>query len=315
MNTEKPDLSVNVGPLMLKNPVMPASGTFGWVKEFEPFYDPACLGAVIPKTVTLKPRKGNKPQRVVETASGILNSIGLQNPGFDVFSSEYWPYIQKLDTVRIVNISGESINDIAELAEKAAALKGIHAIELNISCPNIDTEGKIFGTDPERTHRLVQEVKQRISLPVITKLTPNVTDIAKIAQAAAAGGTDSISLTNTFMGMAIDSDSEKPVIGNIRAGLSGPAIKPLSLRMVYDAVGAVDIPVIGIGGISTGRDALEFMMAGASAVQVGTANLADPCASMRIVEELEGILAGKGCPSVSDIIGAARVCREERNGD
>jgi dihydroorotate dehydrogenase (NAD+) catalytic subunit len=299
------DLAAAVGPLKLKNPVMPASGTYGWAREYEEFYNPSELGAVIPKTITLKSREGNNPQRVVETPAGMLNSIGLQNPGFDAFKEKYWPYIQSLDTVKIVNIAGESITEFTALAERAAGLEGVDALELNISCPNVNMEGKIFGADPERARQLVTAVRKAVDLPLITKLTPNVTDIKEAARAAVDGGTDIISLTNTLLGMAINADTGKPVIGNIRAGLSGPAIKPVALRMVFDVAGAVNIPLIGIGGISSGRDAAEFLMAGASAVQVGTANFTDPRACPRIIEELEGFLQEKGYKGVKDIIGLA----------
>lgn len=305
MTERAPDLTARVGPLTLKNPVMPASGTFGWVREYEKFYDPALLGAVIPKTVTLDARSGNRPQRVVETASGLLNSIGLQNPGFNAFRNEYWPYIEKLDTVKIVNISAETIDEFGKLAEYTADLSGLHAMELNISCPNVNRNGRIFGTDPERIRMLLEHVKKRISIPVITKLTPNVTDITETARAAADGGSDILSLTNTFLGMAIDTSAGKPVISNIRAGLSGPAVKPLSLRMVYDTAQTVDLPIIGIGGITSGQDALEFIMAGASAVQVGTANLADPFACPNILSELGKALAENGCKCMDEAIGVS----------
>ncbi len=301
------DLTVDLGPLKLKNPVMPASGTYGWVKEFEPFYSPSELGAIIPKTVTLQPRSGNRPQRIVETPSGMLNSIGLQNPGFDVFASDYWPVIRKYDTVRIVNIAGESSAEFIELARKAASLEGADAVELNTSCPNVNRKGEIFGTGSERIQELVAAVKKEISLPVIVKLTPNVTDICQIARAAEDGGADILSLTNTLLGMAIDVDKRVPVLDNIRGGLSGPAIKPVSLRMVYDVSTAVSIPCIGIGGISTGIDAVEFLMAGASAVQVGTANFTDPMACFRIIGEIRSFLDEKGCSSVRDIIQTAHL--------
>lgn len=300
------DLSVRLGALMLKNPVMPASGTFGYIEEYEEFFDPSRLGAVIPKTVTLKPREGNRPQRVVETASGMLNSIGLQNMGLERFKEEKWPYISSIDTVKIINIAGETIEEFIACAEEVAQLDGVDAVELNISCPNLNSEGKIFGTDAKRTEELVKAVKSSISIPVITKLTPNVTDIVEIANAALKGGSDVLSLTNTFVGMQIDIDSGKPVLGNIRGGLSGPAIKPISLRMVFDTASALDIPVIGMGGIASGRDAVEFLMAGASAVQVGTVNFIDPEACINIINGIEEFLMEKRYKSVDELIGLAQ---------
>ncbi len=300
------DLSVTVGPLRLKNPVMPASGTFGWAQEFAAFFDPAALGAVVRKTITLKPRAGNPPKRVVETVGGMLNAIGLQNPGFEVFARDYWPYLRSLDTVRIVNIAGETEVDFAACAAAAVGLDGVDALELNTSCPNVDREGRIFGTDPDRTRAMVAAVRREVGrLPLIVKLTPNVTDVTTIGRAAMEGGADILALTNTLLGMAINADTGRPVIANVRGGLSGPAIKPVALRMVYDTVRTLKAPVIGIGGIRSGRDAAEFLMAGASAVQVGTASFADPSACMRIVTELAGFLESKGHGSVGAIIGLA----------
>jgi len=300
------ELSTRIGPVVLKNPVMPAAGTFGWVREFAAFYDPSLLGAVIPKTITLEPREGNPPQRAVETPAGMLNAIGLQNPGFEVFRKEHWPYIRSLDTVRIVNVAGETVDEFVRCAEAVSSLEGVDMIELNTSCPNVRRDGAVFGATPERVAEVVRAVKNAVDIPLITKLSPNAADITAVAEAAESAGSAAVSLTNTFLGMAVDTAAARPVLANVRGGLSGPAIKPLSLRMVYDTAGKVKIPVIGVGGISTGEDALEFLMAGACAVQAGTANLVDAYACKRIVEELADALRAHGYGSVEEVIGKAR---------
>ena len=299
-------LETTIANLKLKNPVMPASGTFGWVREFSQFYDVALLGAIIPKTVTLEPRKGNSPQRIVETASGMLNSIGLQNPGFEYFSSEYWPFVRQLDTVHIVNIAARSVEEFVECALRVAELPEIHAIELNASCPNVSHDGRAFGSNATQISELVRNVVTAVDIPIITKLTPNVTDIVELASAAEEAGSAALTVANTFLGMAIDINSAQPVLDNIRGGLSGPAIKPLSLRAVYDVCGAVSIPVIGVGGISSGRDVLEYIMAGACAVQIGTMNFVQQNSALRIISELDVLMEQLGYDTITECIGICK---------
>lgn len=297
-----PDLTVQLNRLKLRNPILVASGTFGYAREMAAFVDFSKIGGIIPKTVTPVPRIGNPPPRTVETPSGMLNSIGLDNDGLETFIEKHLPYLLSLGTATIANIAGRTIDEFASMAARLDEFHQLAGIELNISCPNV-SGGIDFGTNPDSTRKVVEEVRRACSLPVIAKLTPNVTDIAKVAQAAAEGGADAVSLVNTFQGMAIDWRKRKPVLGNVLGGLSGPAIKPLALRCVYQVARAVRVPVIGIGGIATIDDAMEFLIAGASAVQIGTANFYDPGASARLVEELEAILIGEGCGTVAEIIG------------
>lgn len=299
-----PDLSVCLNRLQLRNPILVASGTFGYAREMEAFVDFSKIGGIIPKTVTPTPRIGNPPPRTVETASGMLNSIGLDNDGLDTFIEKHIPYLSSLPAPTIANIAGKTIDDFAVMAAKLAPLP-LAGIELNISCPNV-SGGVDFGTNPTMTEQVVRAVREVCPLPVIAKLTPNVTSIVAIAQAAAAGGADAVSLVNTFQGMAINWRKRQAILGNIIGGLSGPAIKPLALRCVWQVAQAVKIPIIGIGGITTIDDVMEFLVAGATAVQMGTVNFFDPGVSSRIVGELETTLAEQGCQSVMDVVGTLK---------
>ena len=296
------DLSVTLGRLRLKNPILVASGTFGYAKEMEGIVELGRLGGIIPKTVTRKPRAGNKPPRTVETPSGLLNSIGLDNDGVDHFLDHHIPYLRTLPTSVIGNIAGETEDDFVEMAARLDADTGLAAVELNLSCPNV-AGGLDFATNPESTRRIVQRVRAACPLPIVAKLTPNVTDAAPIAQAAADGGADAVSLINTFVGMAVDWRRRRPILGNVTGGLSGPAIKPLALGIVWRVVRKVKIPVIGIGGIGTLDDVMEFLLAGAGAVQIGTANFYDPTATMRILDGLPGAIESLGARSVAEIVG------------
>lgn len=302
-----PDLSVRIGHLTLANPVMTASGTFGYAREFADLVNLDRLGAVAVKGISLEPRAGNPPPRVVETASGMLNAIGLENVGVDRFITEKMPYLRSLSCKVIVNILGDSIEDYARLAEKLTGVEGIDALEINISCPNVKKGGVAFGTVPEMAATVTRAVKQATDLPVIVKLSPNVSDIVTMARAAAEGGADGLSLINTLIGMAIDARTRRPKLANIIGGLSGPAVKPVALRMVWQVASAVSIPVIGIGGIGTAEDAIEFLLAGATAVQVGTANFYNPCATEQIIDGIAAYLREQGEPSVQDIIGGLRL--------
>ena len=296
-------LEVQLNRLRLRNPILVASGTFGYAREMAAFVDFSKLGGIVPKTVTGEPRIGNPPPRTVETTSGMLNSIGLDNDGIETFIQKHIPYLTSLDTALVANIAGRTVADFAELAAKLAEFEGVAALELNISCPNV-SGGVDFGTNPDSARDVVKAVRDACPFPVIAKLTPNVTDITKVAAGAAAGGADAVSCVNTFQGMAINWRKRKPILGNVLGGLSGPAIKPLALRCVYQVARAVDIPIIGIGGIATLDDVLEFLVAGASAVQIGTANFYDPGVSARLVDELSSTLDAEGCSSVNDLIGS-----------
>lgn len=302
-----PDLSVRIGRLTLDNPVMTASGTFGYAREFADLVNLHRLGAVAVKGISLEPRAGNPPPRVVETASGMLNAIGLENVGVDRFIAEKMPYLRSLSCKVIVNILGDSIEDYARLAEKLTGVEGLDALEINISCPNVKKGGVAFGTVPEMAATVTRAVKQATDLPVIVKLSPNVSDIVTMARAAAEGGADGLSLINTLIGMAIDAHTRRPKLANIIGGLSGPAVKPVALRMVWQVASAVSIPVIGIGGIGTAEDAIEFLLAGATAVQVGTANFYNPCATEQIIDGIAAYLREQGERSVQDIIGGLRL--------
>lgn len=296
------NLQVQLNRLTLRNPILVASGTFGYAKEMSPFVDFSRIGGIVPKTITPTPRIGNPPPRTVETASGLLNSIGLDNDGLETFIARHLPYLLSLDAPVIANIAGRTIEDFAEMARRLDEFDQLAGLELNISCPNV-SGGVDFGTNPESARQVVAAVRAACRLPVIAKLTPNVTDITLIARAAAEGGADAVSLVNTFQGMAINWRRRKAVLGNVLGGLSGPAIKPLALRCVYQVAKAVPVPIIGIGGISTIDDVLEFLVAGASAVQVGTANFYNPGISARLVSELEETLAAEKITSVSEIVG------------
>jgi dihydroorotate dehydrogenase (NAD+) catalytic subunit len=300
------DLSVTLGRLRLANPIMVASGTFGYAREMAGIVDFRKLGGIIPKTVTSKPRIGNPPPRTVETASGMLNAIGLDNDGIDHFIEHHLPYLRTLPTAIIANIAGKNEAEFVEMAQKIGAEAGLAGLELNLSCPNV-AGGVDFATDPEVTQRVVAAVRQVCPLPLIAKLTPNVTNIVPIARAAADGGADAVSLVNTFVGMAIDWRKRRPILGNVTGGLSGPAIKPLALRLVWQVARAVPIPIIGIGGITTIDDVMEFLVAGATAVQIGTANFFDPTVSTRLVEQLPDALSTVGATSVREVVGTVRL--------
>lgn len=302
------DLSVKIaGKLTLRNPVMTASGTFGYGLEFADYVNLHCLGAIVVKGISLLPRYGNPPARIVETAGGMLNAIGLENVGVEKFLAEKLPPLRGLGTPIVVNILGDSIDEYALLAKKLNNIGGISAVEVNISCPNVKQGGVAFGTDPEMVRQVTRAVKENTALPVIIKLSPNVTDITSTARAAEEGGADALSLINTLMGMAIDHRSKRPRLANVIGGLSGPAIKPVALRMVWQTARVVKIPVIGIGGIMGPADALEFLIAGASAVQVGTANFVNPDTSERVVEGIAAYLRESGCRSVGEIIGSLQL--------
>ncbi|MFQ6083026.1 MAG: dihydroorotate dehydrogenase [Candidatus Aminicenantia bacterium] len=301
------DLSVDLGFIKLKNPVLTASGTFGYGMEFSPFMDLSKLGAVVVKGLYFRPKEGNPPPRLAETACGMLNSIGLQGIGVERFSEEILPDLRKYDVPIIINVCGESDEEYGRVVEFLSQRKGISGFELNISCPNVEKNGRCPALNPEWTYSIVKLVKQKTKLPVITKLSPNVTDIVEIALSAQEAGSDSISLINTLLGMAVDIESRKPKLANVFGGLSGPAIKPVALRMVYQVVRAVKIPVIGIGGIFSGPDALEFLIVGAKAVQVGTANLVDPNACLRIIEEIRDFCNQHKVEKIEDLVGTLKV--------
>lgn len=304
--TNAVSLETRIGTLTLKNPVLTASGTFGYGEELAQFADLSHIGAIIGKTVTRAPRAGNAPPRTCETASGMLNAIGLQNVGIERFIREKLPYLRALETPVIVNVAGETIEDFADLTRQIGEQPDVAAIELNISCPNV-AHGLDFATDPHQAEAVVSAARRATNLPLIAKLSPNVTDISVIARAAEAGGADAISAVNTFVGMAIDIRTRRPRLSNGTGGMSGPAVKPLALRAVYRCAQAVEIPVIGIGGIVTGNDAIEFLLAGASAVQVGTATFTQPNAAARVVDGIAAYLNENHFSSVQEIIGALRM--------
>ena len=297
------DLRVNIGALALKNPVMTASGTFGYGLEFEDFIDLGGLGGIIVKGTTLKPREGNDYPRMAETASGMLNCVGLQNKGVEYFCEHIYPQIKDIDTNMIVNVSGSSPEDYAECAARIDALEKIPAIELNISCPNVKDGGMAFGVTCAGASSVVKAVRQAYHKTLIVKLSPNVTDISEIARAVEAEGADSVSLINTLMGMAIDIEHRKKVLSIGTGGLSGPAVKPVALRMVYQVAKAVKIPVVGLGGISTAKDAIEFLMAGATAIEIGTANFLDPAVTIKVRDGINDWLDQHGCKDIHEIIG------------
>jgi dihydroorotate dehydrogenase (NAD+) catalytic subunit len=297
------NLNVNIGALSLKNPVMTASGTFGYGIEFEDFVDLGGLGGIIVKGTTLKPRQGNDYPRMAETASGMLNCVGLQNKGVDYFCEHIYPQIKDLDTNMIVNVSGSSPEDYAACAERIDSLERIPAIELNISCPNVKDGGMAFGVTCQGAASVVKAVRQTYHKTLIVKLSPNVTDITEIARAVESEGADSVSLINTLMGMAVDVEKRCRVLSIGTGGLSGPCVKPVALRMVYQVARAVKIPVVGLGGIATARDAVEFLMAGATAIEIGTANFLDPSVTIKVRDGINEWLDAHGCQDVHDIIG------------
>lgn len=307
MVRQKPDLSVTIGKLKLKNPVMAASGTFGYGQEYKDFVDVKKLGAIVTKSITLKPKKGNPPPRIIETPSGMLNAIGLQNEGIDNFIKEKLPYLNKIGTDVIVSIAGERIDEFKIIAEKLAKTGKVAAVEINISCPNIKYGEKLFSQDPKATYDVIRAVNESANFTVIAKLSPNVTDITEIAHAAQEAGADAVSLINTITAMAVDVKTKTPKLANITGGLSGPCVKPIALRMVWQAKNKLQIPIVGIGGILTAEDAIEFMLCGATAVQVGTGNFVNPKASIDIINNLEKYLKENKINDIKNIIGALKV--------
>ena len=301
------DLKVRIKDLQLKNPVMTASGTFGYGEEYADFVDLNKLGGIIVKGTTINHREGNMYPRMVETPSGMLNAVGLQNKGVNYFISDIYPRIKDLDTEVIINVSGAKIEDYVAVCEKVNDLDNIHAIEVNISCPNVKQGGMAFGTTCAGAASGVKAVREAYDKTLIVKLSPNVTNIAEIARAVEAEGADSVSLVNTFLGMAIDVEKRKPYLSTVTGGLSGPCIRPIAVRMVYQVAQAVKVPVIGLGGIMNGRDAIEFLLAGATAVQVGTANFVDPSVTGKIVDEIEEYLNRHNISSINEIIGGLQV--------
>ena len=307
---DKPNLEVEVAGIKLKNPVMTASGTFGYGEEFSPFIDLDKLGAMVLKGITLKPKMGNPPPRVIETPSGMLNSIGLQNVGVEMLIKEKLPYLQKFNTPVIINISGDTIEEYIELARRLGEVSkemGVAGLEVNISCPNVKKGGMVWGTDAKATYKIINSVRKTTPLPLIVKLTPNVTDIKTIAQAAEEAGADALSLINTLVGMAIDIDSRQPKLANISGGLSGPAVKPVALWLVWQVFQTVNIPVIGIGGIIKVEDALEFIIAGARVIEVGTANFVNTRVTIEIIEGIEKYLTENNIKDVNELVGSMKI--------
>lgn len=300
------DLSVNIGKLKLKNPVLTASGTFGYGEEYSDFVDLNRLGGFIVKGTTLNHREGNPYPRMVETPSGMLNAVGLQNKGVDYFINEIYPRIKDVDSQVIVNVSGACLEDYVKVCEKLAPLDRIEAVEINISCPNVKQGGMAFGTTCAGAESVTKAIREAYDKTMIVKLSPNVTDIAEIARAVEAAGADAVSLTNTFLGMAINVETQRPYLSTITGGLSGACIRPIAVRMVWQVANAVKIPVVGLGGIMNGRDAVEFMLAGATAVQVGTANFVDPAVTVKIVDYIEEYMKRHGIEKVTDLIGAMK---------
>ncbi len=297
-----PDLQVQLGRLTLPNPILVASGTFGYGREMERIVDLNRLGGIVPKTITTEMRVGNAPNRTVETSAGLLNSIGLDNDGIDAFISHHLPYLSEQPAPLIVSIAGSSAEDYVALASRLAAAGGIDALELNISCPNV-AHGVDFGSNPALCEQVVRGVREHCAIPVLAKLTPNVTSVVEIADGAARGGADAVCLSNTLLGMAIDWKKRRPILGNDVGGLSGPAIKPVSLRCVFQVARSVDVPIIGIGGIANLDDVMQFLIAGASAVQIGTANYYDPTITMKILDQLPQALDTLGARSISEVVG------------
>ena len=306
-DVSKINLSVNIAGILMKNPVMVASGTFGYGEEYAKYIDLNKLGAIVVKGLSLTPREGNPPPRIVETSAGMLNSIGLQNIGIDSFVNDKLPFLEKFDTKVIVNFFGDSIDEYCEVAKKVDSVSGIHGLEMNISCPNKKEGWLEFGTNPDLAFRVVNAVRKNTRLPLIVKLSPNVTDITVIAKAASDAGADAVSLIYTLSGMAIDIKTRKPKLANIIGGLSGPAIKPVALKMVWQVAKTIKLPIIGVGGIMTYEDAIEFMIAGASAVQIGTANFIDPASSEKIIDGLKLYCEQNSIRNINEIAGSIAI--------
>jgi len=297
------DLAVRIGKIILKNPVVVSSGTFGFGEEFEGFIDLNRLGALIPKGISLEPMAGNPPPRIFETEGGILNSIGLQNPGLREFVKKKLPYYKNLKTHLIINFFGNTQKEYVELARRFDDVVGVSGLEMNVSCPNIKRSGIVFGADPQMAYRLVQAVRKATALTLIVKLSPNVTDIASMAKSVEEGGADAVSLVNTFRAMAVNIHTKKPELGNTIGGLSGPAIKPIALRMVWEVSQAVKIPIIGMGGIMNAQDAIEFILVGASAIQIGTANLINPKTGIEVLQGIKRYLVQNRIDCLQKLIG------------
>ena len=307
---DKPNLKVEIAGIKLKNPVMTASGTFGYGEEYAPFVDLNRLGAMILKGITLKPKAGNLPPRVIETPSGMLNAIGLQNVGVKVLIKEKLPYLKKFNTPVIINISGDTMEEYVKLAGilgEVSAEMGVSGLEINISCPNVKKGGMAWGTDAKETYKIVSSIRKATTLPLIVKLTPNVTDIKIIAQAAEEAGADALSLINTLVGMVVDIDSRRPKLANVSGGLSGPAVKPVALWLVWQVFQMVSIPVIGIGGIIKVEDALEFIIAGARAIEIGTANFVNPRVTVEIIKGIEKYLIENSIEDVEKLVGSMKI--------
>jgi dihydroorotate dehydrogenase (NAD+) catalytic subunit len=306
-STKKPDLSVDFAGIKLKNPVLTASGTFGYGEEYAEFVDLNKLGGVIVKGVSLKPMKGNRLPRIWETPSGMLNAIGLENPGVDAFINQKLPYLRQFDTAVIVNVFGYSLEEYVGVVERLDDMSGVSGLEVNISCPNVKAGGIMFGTNVKAAFELLSAVRGATRLPIIAKLSPNVTDITEFARAARDAGCDGLSLINTLLGMAIDVRCRKPRLANCTGGLSGPAIRPVAVRMVWQTANAVRLPIIGMGGIVTGEDAVEFILAGASAVAVGTANFIDPRATLNVIDDIETFMREQGVVDIKSLIGSVNI--------
>ena len=304
---KRPDMVVNIGGIRMKNPVMVASGTFGYGSEYAGLVDLNQLGAIVVKGIRMEPCEGNPTPRMVEVPGGLVNAIGLQGPGVDKFVSDYMPFLRKYDVPVIVNIWGRTVDQYAEVAARLDGVKGICGLEVNISCPNIKQGGLAFGTDPRMARRVVAAVRKKTRLPVIPKLSPNVSDVAAFARAAEDAGADAVSLINTLPAMVIDVETRRPVLANTVGGLSGPAVHPVAVKMVWEAAKAVKIPVIGMGGITGAREALEFIIAGASAVAVGTANFTDPTTALRVIAGIEEYLRRHKMARVRDLVGTIEV--------
>jgi len=307
---KKTQLEVEVGKIKMRNPVMTASGTFGYGEEFSPFIDLNKLGAMVLKGITLKPKLGNPLPRIIETSSGILNSVGLQNVGVEILIKEKLPYLRKFNTPVIINFSGDTLGEYVKVAEKleeASVESGIAGLEVNISCPNVKKGGLQWGTDPKSTYRLINEIRKVTTLPLIVKLSPNVTDIRIFAKAAEESGADAISLINTVVGMAIDVKFRRPKLANIKGGLSGPAFKPLALWLVWQVFQTVDIPIIGMGGIMDAQDAIEFIIAGATSVSIGTASFINPHVTVDIIEGIEKYLIDNEIKDINELVGSLKI--------